>query len=100
MSREQPHFYLEKVLWNQTDLCVIPFTLPAHPFNFSEHQLHKLYNEGHRKHAVVSSEYESLAAYVVGCLPNIHTPFSTSILINRTRAKLIMASGDWSEGLP
>lgn len=56
VSREEPPFYPDKELWNQTGLCVIPFTLPAHPFNFSEQQLHKLYNEGHRTHVVVSSE--------------------------------------------
>lgn len=93
LSREESHFYPEKVLWNQTGLRVMPFTLPAHPFNFSEQQLHKLYNEEHRTHVVVSSDYESLAASTAGCLPNIHTLLSTSILTNRTRAKFIMASG-------
>lgn len=93
MSREEPHFYPEKVLWSQTCLCVMPFTLPAHPFNFSERQLHKLYNEGHRTRVVVSSEYESSAASAAGCLPSAHTLLSTSILTHRTRAKCIVESG-------
>ena len=71
----------------------MPFTLPAHPFNFSERQLHKLYNEGHRTRVVVSSEYESSAASAAGCLPSAHTLLSTSILTHRTRATCIVESG-------